>query len=225
MLAICQIWSPNWKWPPAFNFFFKKNVKQITNQKGVAFVESSPLSDVQKSIAAKFLKSEKKIHYKEKTKLLYYFSIWFVNDLYLHLWMYIYLGQGTAFVLSKVCTEITGIFHKKGIESYSISAAWFMDRNSGSEPTSPLLRKGSSSSRLFGGSGRRVRIGRRNSFNSLRNDFVAQLPDKVRSGFDSESLEVDFSRTTLVGEGFLSILYDSLCLFGGSENGEFKWNA
>ncbi|KAL1565725.1 Metal tolerance protein 4 [Salvia divinorum] len=38
-----------------------------------------------------------------------------------------------------------------------------------------------------GGSGRRARLSRRNSVNSLRNDFISRLPDNVLSAVDPES--------------------------------------
>ncbi|KAE8678837.1 Metal tolerance protein 3 [Hibiscus syriacus] len=45
-------------------------------------------------------------------------------------------------------------------------------------------------------SGRRGRFGRRNSVNSLRNDFLLKLPDKLRAGLDAESpYDIDVSKT------------------------------
>ncbi|XVF04570.1 hypothetical protein REPUB_Repub05bG0095400 [Reevesia pubescens] len=45
-------------------------------------------------------------------------------------------------------------------------------------------------------SGKRGRFNRRNSVNSLRNEFVSRLPDKVRSGLDAESpFHIDISKT------------------------------
>ncbi|KAG8371739.1 hypothetical protein BUALT_Bualt13G0119400 [Buddleja alternifolia] len=54
-----------------------------------------------------------------------------------------------------------------------------------------------------GGSGRlRRRLSRRNSVNSLRRDFIARLPDKVRSAVDPESPSlIDFSRAQGLSEG------------------------
>ncbi|KAL2487854.1 putative metal tolerance protein C3 [Forsythia ovata] len=53
------------------------------------------------------------------------------------------------------------------------------------------------------GSGRHSRrLSRRNSVNSLRNDFIARLPDKVRSGVDPESSSpFDLSKTTGLNKG------------------------
>ncbi|KAL9270522.1 Metal tolerance protein 4-like protein [Drosera capensis] len=68
---------------------------------------------------------------------------------------------------------------------------------------SPLL--GSPSRRLSGGgesSGKRPRLSRGNSLSSLRSDFVARLPDKVRSGIEVESSgDIDFNKTTSCTKG------------------------
>ncbi|XP_057515833.1 metal tolerance protein 4-like [Amaranthus tricolor] len=62
--------------------------------------------------------------------------------------------------------------------------------------TSPLLR---SPSRRLSQNGR---LRRGNSVNSLRNEFISRLPDKLRSGVDDESLyEVDFSKTHGLTQG------------------------
>lgn len=68
-----------------------------------------------------------------------------------------------------------------------------MEGNSGSGPKTPLLM----------GEGRRSRrLSRRNSVNSLRSNFVAKLPDKVRSGLDTESpYQINLSKTTGLTEG------------------------
>ncbi|KAI4345056.1 hypothetical protein L6164_012224 [Bauhinia variegata] len=65
--------------------------------------------------------------------------------------------------------------------------------------TTPLLGKDGRKTSDHGG--RRARLSRRNSVNSLRRDFLSKLPDKVRSGVDSESLDIDFSRTTSLSTG------------------------
>ncbi|KAK8520541.1 hypothetical protein V6N13_031014 [Hibiscus sabdariffa] len=45
-------------------------------------------------------------------------------------------------------------------------------------------------------SGKRGRFARRNSVNTLRNDFMLRLPDKVRAGLDAESpYDIDVSKT------------------------------
>ncbi|BFG33443.1 hypothetical protein CerSpe_197170 [Prunus speciosa] len=55
---------------------------------------------------------------------------------------------------------------------------------------------------LLGSGGRSRRLSRRNSYNSLRNDFVSRLPDNVRAGLDPESPEgIDYSRTTGLNRG------------------------
>ncbi|XP_011037970.1 PREDICTED: metal tolerance protein 4-like isoform X1 [Populus euphratica] len=68
-----------------------------------------------------------------------------------------------------------------------------MEGNSVSGPKTPLLM----------GEGRRSRrLSRRNSVNSLRSNFVAKLPDKVRSGLDIESpYQINLSKTTGLTEG------------------------
>ncbi|KAL2239690.1 metal tolerance protein 4-like [Sesamum indicum] len=53
-----------------------------------------------------------------------------------------------------------------------------------------------------GGSGRRRRLSRRNSVNSLRSDFISRLPDKVRSAVDPESpSHFDLSRAQGLSKG------------------------
>lgn len=63
-----------------------------------------------------------------------------------------------------------------------------MDGESGSGMSRALLAKS--------GSGKRGRLKRRNSVNSLRNDFFSRLPGKVRYGLDTESaFHIDISKT------------------------------
>ncbi|GMJ15563.1 hypothetical protein like AT3G58060 [Hibiscus trionum] len=63
-----------------------------------------------------------------------------------------------------------------------------MEGESNSGARSALLTKSES--------GKRGRFARRNSVNSLRNDFMLRLPDKVRAGLDSESpYDIDVSKT------------------------------
>ncbi|KAB2616444.1 metal tolerance protein 4-like [Pyrus ussuriensis x Pyrus communis] len=55
---------------------------------------------------------------------------------------------------------------------------------------------------LLGSGGRSRRLSRRNSYDSLRNDFISRLPDKVRTGVDHESPDgIDFSRTSALSRG------------------------
>ncbi|EYU40604.1 hypothetical protein ABFS82_14G053100 [Erythranthe guttata] len=70
--------------------------------------------------------------------------------------------------------------------------------NNGNDGKSPLLEQWKR-----GGSGRRGRgLSRRNSFNSLRNDFISRLPDNVRSAIDPESSSpVDLSRAQGLSPG------------------------
>lgn len=80
-----------------------------------------------------------------------------------------------------------------------------MESESG-DPKSPLLGPATVSGggrRLsWSGSGRRGRLTRRNSFNSLKNDFVSRLPDKVRSGVDLESSSYfNISKSAALTEG------------------------
>ncbi|XP_054792517.1 metal tolerance protein 4-like isoform X1 [Prosopis cineraria] len=73
-----------------------------------------------------------------------------------------------------------------------------MDGSLDSDPKSPLLHKDEQQGpKAKGGGGR---LPRRNSVNSLRSEFVSKLPEKVRSGIDSESSNVDFSRTEGLGK-------------------------
>lgn len=65
-----------------------------------------------------------------------------------------------------------------------------------------------------GENGKRVRFGRRNSVNTLRNDFMLRLPDKVRTGLDAESpFDIDVSKTKGLTQGFFTSLSFSCCLF------------
>ncbi|CAN6558883.1 unnamed protein product [Malus baccata var. baccata] len=55
---------------------------------------------------------------------------------------------------------------------------------------------------LLGSGGRSRRLSRRNSYNTLRKDFISRLPDKVRAGVDPESADgIDFSRTSALNRG------------------------
>ncbi|KAJ9697823.1 hypothetical protein PVL29_007107 [Vitis rotundifolia] len=75
-----------------------------------------------------------------------------------------------------------------------------MDGDSGSEPKSPLLSK--SDGWRFSESRRRGRLSRRNSANSLRNEFVSRLPEKIRSGIEVESpSHLDLSKSKGLSEG------------------------
>ncbi|KAL8122062.1 metal tolerance protein 4-like [Apium graveolens] len=60
-----------------------------------------------------------------------------------------------------------------------------MDRETSGDINSALLSPVNGGERRLGGG--RARLSRRNSVNSLKNDFVSRLPDKVRSGVDLES--------------------------------------
>lgn len=71
---------------------------------------------------------------------------------------------------------------------------------------SPLLGSNGSEGRKLGGSGGRHfcrRLSSKYSVNSLRRDFVARLPDKVRHHVDVESpsYDIDLSRTTGLSQG------------------------
>lgn len=72
-----------------------------------------------------------------------------------------------------------------------------MDDNSSQK--SPLLEN--LGQKLSENGGRGV-LSRHNSVNTLRNDFIARLPDKLRSGVDDESpYDVDFSKTSALTPG------------------------
>ncbi|KAK9273612.1 hypothetical protein L1049_018422 [Liquidambar formosana] len=66
-----------------------------------------------------------------------------------------------------------------------------MDGNSDAAK-SPLLAV-SEGRKLSQESGRRSRLIRRNSVNSLRREFVSRLPDKIRSGREKEYYEQQFA--------------------------------
>lgn len=81
--------------------------------------------------------------------------------------------------------------------------------NNGSVTKSPLLEGWKR-----GGSGRRGRLSRRNSVNSLRNYFMSRLPDKVRSAVDPESpSHVDLSRAQGLSEGICNLALCDICVF------------
>ncbi|KAG5517670.1 hypothetical protein RHGRI_038156 [Rhododendron griersonianum] len=69
-----------------------------------------------------------------------------------------------------------------------------------SEAKTPLLAV---AGKMLGGSGRRSRsLSRGYSVNSLREDFVSRLPDKVRAAADLESVSlIDFSKTSALTPG------------------------
>lgn len=75
-----------------------------------------------------------------------------------------------------------------------------MEPNS-SEQDSPLL---GSPRRRLSQNDRQQLLHRRNSVNSLRDDFISRLPDKLRSGVDDESrYDVNFSKTHSLTQGFI----------------------
>ena len=70
------------------------------------------------------------------------------------------------------------------------------------EAKAPLLVAPATEGQGLSSSGRFRRFSRRNSVNSLRRNFVARLPDKVRAGVDLESAShIDFSKTTGLAKG------------------------
>ncbi|XP_020211820.1 metal tolerance protein 4 [Cajanus cajan] len=73
-----------------------------------------------------------------------------------------------------------------------------MDGNSDSDPTRPLLTHRTSADNAA----LAPRHTRRNSVNSLRAAFLSKLPDKVRSGLDSESpFDLHLSSSTALSKG------------------------
>lgn len=75
-----------------------------------------------------------------------------------------------------------------------------MDREASGDIKSALLSPVNGRERSL--SGGRGRLSRRNSVNSLKNDFVSRLPDKVRSGVDLESSSLfQLSSTTSLTQG------------------------
>lgn len=80
-------------------------------------------------------------------------------------------------------------------------------KTGGGDAKSPLLEEWK-----LGGSGRRGRLSRRYSVNSLRSDFYSRLPDNVRSAVDPEfPSQIDLSRAQGLSQGTSSILF--LCVF------------
>lgn len=69
-----------------------------------------------------------------------------------------------------------------------------------SDPKTPMLGKDSRGSSR---SGRRGRLSRRYSVNSLRTEFVSRLPNSVRFALDLESStsDLDLSRTSALSKG------------------------
>ncbi|CAL5428629.1 metal tolerance protein 4-like [Camellia sinensis] len=77
-----------------------------------------------------------------------------------------------------------------------------MNTDGESEAKAPLLVPAATDGRRLSSSGRRLRLSRRNSVNSFRQDFVSRLPDKLRPGLDLESASlIDFSKTTDLTQG------------------------
>ncbi|CAL5428631.1 unnamed protein product [Camellia sinensis] len=77
-----------------------------------------------------------------------------------------------------------------------------MNMEGESEAKAPLLVAAATDGRRLSSSSRRLRLSRRNSVNSFRQDFVSRLPDKLRPGLDLESASlIDFSKTTALTQG------------------------
>lgn len=75
-----------------------------------------------------------------------------------------------------------------------------MDRESSGDIKSALLSPVKGGERRLSGS--TARLSRHNSVNSLKNDFVCRLPDKVRSGVDLESSSLfQLSSTSSLTQG------------------------
>ncbi|XP_047158024.1 metal tolerance protein 4-like [Vigna umbellata] len=78
-----------------------------------------------------------------------------------------------------------------------------METSTGLDPTLPLLQKDNYENNSAKNGGRTDRLTRRNSVNSIRTFFFSKLPDKVRSGLDSESPYdgINLSSTTALSKG------------------------
>lgn len=77
-----------------------------------------------------------------------------------------------------------------------------MNMEGESEAKAPLLVAAATDGGRLSRSSRRLRLSRRNSVNSFRQDFVSRLPDKLRPGLDLESASlIDFSKTTALTQG------------------------
>lgn len=111
--------------------------------------------------------------------------------------------ESLAFLLPK--TRYPSWEGKRALKTKPNTQIWLvMDGDSDSDPKSPLLSK--SNGGLSTESGRRARFSRRSSANSLRNDFLSRLPEKVRSGIDVEApSHIDFSKSKGLSEGVVSL--------------------
>ncbi|WVY92680.1 hypothetical protein V8G54_031768 [Vigna mungo] len=78
-----------------------------------------------------------------------------------------------------------------------------METSTGLDPTLPLLQQDNYENNSAKNGGRTDRLTRRNSVNSIRTFFFSKLPDKVRSGLDSESPYdgINLSSTTALSKG------------------------
>ncbi|KOM52737.1 hypothetical protein LR48_Vigan09g139600 [Vigna angularis] len=78
-----------------------------------------------------------------------------------------------------------------------------METSTGLDPTLPLLQNDNYENNSAKNGGRTDRLTRRNSVNSIRTFFFSKLPDKVRSGLDSESPYdgINLSSTTALSKG------------------------
>ncbi|CAJ1960637.1 unnamed protein product [Sphenostylis stenocarpa] len=78
-----------------------------------------------------------------------------------------------------------------------------METNLGSDPTLPLLQNHNHQKNSADNGDRSHQFTRRNSVNSLRASFFSELPDKIRSGLDSESPydDIHLSSTTALSKG------------------------
>lgn len=86
----------------------------------------------------------------------------------------------------------------------SFHSSFLMESTSASDPTLPLLLNHDFDNKNGGRS--HTRLTRRNSVNSLRASFLSTLPDKIRSGLDSESPYEDINLSSTALSKGLSIV-------------------
>jgi len=90
-----------------------------------------------------------------------------------------------------------------------VGSSIVMETSTGLDPTLPLLQKDNYENNSAKSGDRSDRLTRRNSVNSIRTFFFSKLPDKVRSGLDSESPYdgINISSTTALSKGISLSLY------------------
>ncbi|KAI7984640.1 Metal tolerance protein 4 [Camellia lanceoleosa] len=93
-----------------------------------------------------------------------------------------------------------------------------MNMDGESEAKAPLLVPAATDGRSLSSSGRRLRLSRRNSVNSFRQDFVSRLPDKLRPGLDLEIyVHLGFTKGFHLVVNYLNPYFRTLLIAGEKE--------